>query len=108
MSPIGPIVMAAGGALLIAGFSIGGVALAQDGDFAARCPDRSACDASLQADYDGARALATAGDALWIAGALTAAAGLVLTFVLTDTADSPSASLRCGPVGCAASVRGTF
>ena len=108
MSPVGPIVLAGGGALVVAGLVLGGVALAQDGDVGGMCPDRTGCDPSLEGDYDSARTLATVGDVLWIAGAATAATGLILMFVLQDDGDTPTASMACTDRGCMAAVRGSF
>ena len=107
ISPVGPILMAGGGALVITGLILGGVAMGRDGDFESMCPTRMGCDPALQAQWDETRTLAIAGDALWITGALVAATGLVLTFVLTEAGDDDaSAALSCGVGGC--DVRGSF
>lgn len=107
ISPVGPILMGAGGALFVTGMILGGVALGRDGDFEAMCPGRTGCDPSLRAQWDETRTLALAGDVLWIGGAVVAATGLVLTFVLTEGGESDaSAALACGLGECA--VRGTF
>ncbi len=108
ISPIGPIVLGAGGVLLATGLVLGGVALLEDGALGAECPSRQSCPSSLREDYDRIQSLALAGDVLWIAGAALAAAGLVLTLVLRDGPDSTTARMSCGPTGCAAAVRGTF
>lgn len=107
ISPVGPILMAGGGALVITGLILGGVAMGRNGDFESMCPTRMGCDPALQAQWDETRTLAVAGDALWITGALVAATGLVLTFVLTEGGDDDaSAALSCGVGGC--DVRGSF
>ena len=107
ISPIGPILMAAGGAAIIVGLILDGVALGRDGDFEAMCPGRTNCDPALRSQWDETQTMAVAGDALWIIGAVVAATGLVLTFVLTEGGDDQaSAALSCGPGGC--SVRGSF
>ncbi|MCB9596368.1 MAG: hypothetical protein H6719_26840 [Sandaracinaceae bacterium] len=106
ISPVGPILMAGGGALVITGLILGGVALGRDGDFTSMCPDRMSCDPGLRSQWDETHTIAIAGDVLWITGALVAATGLVLTFVLTEGDEPASAALSCGPGGC--SVRGTF
>lgn len=108
ISPVGPILLAAGGALVVAGLVVGGVALGRDGDLGTACPSRQACPAELRSDYDEVRTLALAGDVLWIGGAVVAATGLVLTFVLPGDDGGASASLGCGPTGCQARIAGTF
>ncbi|MCA9606717.1 MAG: tetratricopeptide repeat protein [Myxococcales bacterium] len=107
VSPVGPIVLAAGGALVVAGLVIGGIALGRDGDLGAACPSRQACSAELRGDYDEIRTLALAGDIFWIGGALVAATGLVLTLVLPGGSDT-TASLGCGPSGCQARLVRSF
>ena len=109
ISPVGPILLGAGGALVVTGLVLGGVALGSDGDIGAMCPSRDACDPSLRSQYDDAQTLALVGDVLWIGGAVVAATGLVLTFVLTEGGgESATAAVSCGPTGCHAGVRGTF
>lgn len=109
ISPIGPIVMGAGGAALITGLILGGVALAQDGGVGDMCPSRMSCPDSLRGQYDDAQTLALVGDILWISGAVIAATGLVLTLVLhDDSGESATASMSCGPGGCGLSLEGSF
>ena len=106
ISPVGPILMAAGGALVVVGLILDGVALGRDGDFEAMCPNRTGCDPALRSQWDETITFAAIGDAMWIGGALVAATGLVLTFVLTEGGDDSTAALSCGPGGC--TVRGSF
>ena len=109
ISPVGPIVLGAGAAALIAGLILGGVALGQDGEIGAECPARTGCPGALRAQYEDAKTLALAGDALWISGAVIAATGLVLTVVLDGGGgDTASAALSCGGAGCRAELRGVF
>ncbi len=108
ISPVGPIVLAAGGVLVITGLIVGGVALGRDGDLGVACPSRQSCPAALRPEYDEIRALALAGDVLWIGGAVAAAAGLVLTLALPGDDGGATASLGCGPTGCQARLAGTF
>ncbi|MBX3271239.1 MAG: tetratricopeptide repeat protein [Sandaracinaceae bacterium] len=109
ISPVGPILLGAGGALVVTGLVLGGVALGSDGDVGAMCPSRDACDPSLRSQHEDAQTLALVGDVLWIGGAVVAATGLVLTFVLTEGGgESATAAVSCGPTGCHAGVRGTF
>lgn len=82
LSPVGPIVMAVGGAAVIAGVIMGGIALTQDGDQVERCPSRTDCPESLRDEVEQTRTLAAVGDGFWIGGAVVAATGLVLLFVL--------------------------
>lgn len=105
ISPIGPIVMGVGGAALIAGLVLVGVAGAQDADLLERCPDRVGCDESLRQDVEATRSLAVAGDILWIAGAVVAVGGLVLTFALPSDEQQPvQTAIRGVPGGGLASV----
>ncbi|MEZ4337200.1 MAG: hypothetical protein R3B82_11290 [Sandaracinaceae bacterium] len=106
ISPVGPILMAAGGALVVVGLILDGVALGRDGDFEAMCPNRTGCDPALRSQWDETITFAAVGDAMWIGGAVVAATGLVLTFVLTEGGDDSTAALSCGPGGC--TVRGSF
>ena len=79
---LGPIVtMAVGGAVLLAGLAVGGVALDQAG----RAPDRTGPAAS------DARTLALVSDILWPVGAAAVAGGLVW-LVLDLTTESPGES----------------
>ncbi|MCB9597008.1 MAG: hypothetical protein H6719_30070 [Sandaracinaceae bacterium] len=107
ISPIGPILLAVGGAALVAGLVMDGVAYAQDQDHLAQCPGRVGCDESLRSAVDGTRTLAIAGDVLWITGLAVAATGLVLTFVLEDgpSADAAAIELRGVQGGGYASLR---
>lgn len=58
------------------------------------------------------QALAGAGDALWITGAVVGVTGLVLFFVLPDEeaapASTPTPSVACGPTGCFGSLEVSF
>lgn len=84
LSPVGPIVLSVGGAVVVAGLILGGVALSVDSDFEDMCPSRMNCDESTRSTYDRATTLAVIADAMWITGAVTAAIGLVLTFALSS------------------------
>ena len=91
ISPVGPVILAGGGAILLSGLVIAGVAFGQDQDNIASCPGRIDCDTALRSSVDSTRELAVAGDVLWIAGATVALAGLVLTLVLQDESDQQTA-----------------
>jgi hypothetical protein len=84
LSPVGPIVLSIGGAIVVAGLVLGGVALSVDGDFEDMCPSRMNCDESTRSTYDRATTLAGIADAMWITGAVTGLVGLVLTFALSS------------------------
>lgn len=107
ISPIGPILLGVGGAALISGLVMVGVAYGQDQDHIGACPERIGCDEALRSDVDATRGLAIAGDVVWIAGAAIAAIGLVLTFVLQEGASNAEASLdlQGSPEGAYASLR---
>jgi hypothetical protein len=84
ISPVGPVVLGLGGAVLIPGLIIIGVAYSQDQNLIARCPARVECDAAMRSEVPDTRSLGLVGDVLWIAGAGVAILGLVLTFVLEE------------------------
>jgi hypothetical protein len=89
---LGPIfTMAGGGAVLIAGLVVGGVALDQAG----RAPDRTGPAAS------DARTLALVSDILWPVGAAAIAGGLVWLIIdlgSSGTEESTTATLRVVPL----------
>ena len=109
ISPVGPVVLAVGGAALLAGVVIGAVSLVQDADFRDACDDLTMCPTALRPQYDEMRAFSTAADVLLVAGGAVAVLGLVLTLTLTDGEDEPvAASAVCTGDGCYGSVGGTF
>lgn len=109
ISPVGPIILGAGGAALLTGLVLVSVAGVQDGELLDRCPEQTGCNATLRSDVDSTRTLAVAGDILWIAGAVVAAGGLVLTLVLTDESSSPDrVSLQSVPGGGLVSAGWSF
>ncbi len=109
VSPVGPVVLAVGGAVLVAGLITVGVAFAQDQDLRSRCPSQVGCDPAMADEVDATRALGIAGDVLWIVGAAAAVAGLVLTLTLEDGGDGDAASaalqLRGTPGGAVAALQ---
>lgn len=109
LSPIGPIVMGAGGALLVPGLIIAIVGLVQNQEHINDCPDRVECADMMPAaaDVEATRNLGLAGDVLWIAGASVAVVGLVLTLTLTESSGDggAEAELRGVPGGGIASLR---
>lgn len=93
ISPAGPIVLAIGGAVAIAGAITGGVALSEADALSAMCPDHVDCDPSLQSRFESMRLMSGAADALLFGGLAVAAVGLVLTFTITESGSSDSAQI---------------
>lgn len=109
ISPVGPVVLAIGGAALLAGVVVGAVSLVQDADFRDACDDLAMCPTALRPQYDEMRAFSTAADVLMVAGGAVALLGLVLTLTLTEDEDEPvTASAVCTSDGCFGAVGGTF
>jgi len=108
VSPVGPIVLAVGGAAAVAGLVLGGLALAREGDLSARCPDDVCADsAENRSLHDEMVLLAGLSDGFVIGGVAVAAAGLVLTLVLVEESDS-AVEAACTPSGCGVALRGSF
>jgi tetratricopeptide (TPR) repeat protein len=108
----------AGVAFIGAGVPLGVVA-ANDANAARRACDQlngtTVCDPTVEIAERRSSILpmAAAGDALWASGAVLAAAGLVLFFVLPDDTGSPAspaptATASCGPTGCVAQMEVSF
>ncbi|MEM9191133.1 MAG: hypothetical protein AAGF12_18265 [Myxococcota bacterium] len=109
ISPVGPIVMGVGGALLIGGAIAGIVSLGEASDIEDQCPDLDRCDPSLQGDYDAMRDLSLTADILLGVGLAAAVAGLVLTLTLSSgSEEDPAVSMACTGEGCAAVLRQSF
>jgi len=111
ISPIGPIVAAGGGAVLITGLILGGVALGERGSVEDRCDTAAmTCPADAEGDADSVATQALVADILIFSGAAIAAAGLILTFVLTEGDDDANARVGgvCSGNGCMALVEGRF
>ena len=107
ISPVGPIVLGVGGAILISGLVTVGIAFGQDQDLVTRCPSRMGCDEAMRSAVEATRNLGLAGDVLWIAGATIAVAGLVLTLTLTEESDEDEGAIEVEGVagGAVASLR---
>jgi hypothetical protein len=105
LSPIGPVVLGFGAAMLLAGGIVGAVVLVQDDDLDAMCPD-SRCPESARGLADDIAGLALASDVLSIGGGVVAVVGLILTLTLRE--DAPAATAGCGPDGCGVQLRGRF
>jgi hypothetical protein len=108
VSPIGPILLGGGAAMLVAAAITGGLSIAQRGDVLARC-EGSRCPPDAEGAAADIETLALATDVLWVAGAVVAAAGLVLTIVLRDEPESDvQVVAMCGPTGCRAQLSVSF
>lgn len=108
ISPIGPIVLGGGGALLLASAIAAGVLAAENDAFLAMC-DEGVCPASARASAEAVRDVAIATDVLWITGAVVAATGLVLTLLLREGGnEAPPVTAGCTGEGCGIQLRGTF
>jgi hypothetical protein len=106
ISPVGPIVLGIGGAALIAGAIVGGVALSDGDAIREACPTLTDCDPALEDQHDSMRTMSGAADALIFGGLAVAAVGVVLLFVLQEGGGEAAVSAGCGPSGCR--VRGSF
>jgi hypothetical protein len=106
VSPIGPAVMAAGGAMLVASAITGIVGLAQDASLTAMCPDNR-CPESARGLAEEVENLMWATDVLFFAGLATAAVGLALIFAL-PAETPPPASAACTSDGCGIVLWGSF
>jgi len=110
LSPIGPIVLGAGIAVLGVGGVFGALALVNEG----RLTDM--CGGDICLDTDEHRSLhsemltfANVSDGLLIGGGLVAITGLVLLFALDpETSEDVAPQASCGPTGCWAGVGGSF
>jgi len=108
ISPVGPVVLGAGGATLLVGAIVAGVALAQNSQLDGLCPDGMCPDTpELRDRANEMLTLSAVADALWIGGAVLSVVGLTLTFVLEEDSDT-TVTARCGPFGCVAAVAGAF
>ena len=101
--PVGPILIGVGGAAILAGAIIGAYGLAERGDVLSQC-DGTVCPPEVEARAAELETLGIAADALLWPGIVIAAAGAVLTIVLTE--DGADTEVACGPLGC--NVRGRF
>jgi hypothetical protein len=109
-----------GGAAVIAGLVMDGVAASKRPDEAEACTesgDGLLCRDALRDDIESSNTLAIAGDVTWIAGGLIAAGGVVVLLTLAggDGDDADDASARAprvvpwaGPNGGGVGVSGRF
>lgn len=106
ISPVGPIVLGVGGAMLVAGAILGGVTLANRSDVTAMCGTDMRCPPDSRGLADDVSTLALTTDILLFGGAAAAATGLILTLVLHEPGDTPTAALTCSQSGCMAFLQG--
>ncbi|MEM9190230.1 MAG: hypothetical protein AAGF12_13680 [Myxococcota bacterium] len=107
VSPVGPIVLAIGGAALIAGSVVGIVALGKTRDFEDACGDLAQCPVALRPLYDEAQAYRLATDVLLGTGLAITATGLLLAlFVSHSHTGGPSVAVSCDASFCGATVSG--
>jgi hypothetical protein len=99
LSPAGPILMSAGGAVLVAATIVGIVALVKDSDLFERCGGTACLNTADNHDaYDAMRQFAIAADVLFVSGALLAVGGLVVTLAtIPGDADEATARLQLRP-----------
>ncbi|MBI4952083.1 MAG: hypothetical protein HY908_08620 [Myxococcales bacterium] len=105
-----------GGAAVIAGLSMDGVAASRRPDGATVCStttDLQLCRASARDDIAGSNALALAGDVSWILGAAAVVTGVVLVVTAPpvpsiDAEPEIGLALEVGPAGVGAVARGRF
>lgn len=107
ISPVGPILLGVGGAVLLAGGVLFAVTVVENESLVAMC-DGGVCPTASRGAAEDVQTLAIATDALVIGGALIAATGLVLTFVLQESGTETAAAAACTRDGCVAFVGGSF
>lgn len=108
ISPIGPIVLGVGGALLIGGAVTGGLAIGARGNLTGMCTGM-ACPGSAEGLVSDVGTLALTADVLLLGGAAVAATGLLLLLVLEEEPSSGAvAGFSCDRTGCVATVAGRF
>jgi hypothetical protein len=101
--PIGPILLAVGGAAIVAGIIVGAYGLSERSAVLAMCSG-TACSTSVQDRAASLETYANVTDALLWPGIAIAAAGAILTFTLyEDGGEAPA--VACGATGCAARWR---
>ena len=106
ISPVGPIFLGVGGAMVIAGAITGALTLSSRGDLTAMCTGM-ACPESSRGLADDVSTLALTTDILLFGGLAVAATGVLLTLLLTDGGSSDTAaSLTCTDQGCMAFLAG--
>jgi hypothetical protein len=107
ISPIGPIVMAGGGAVLIAGIIAGSVALAQGDALRGRCGG-SVCPSGEAGAANDLAIVSGVADALIFAGAAAVVTGFILTLLLRERSAPPAVAMSCSTTECRLSWTGVF
>lgn len=107
------VVLGTGGALLAAGGVVGVLALGKTSDLEAMC-EGDFCLPGFESVRDDARTMITMTDVLLATGVVTVGAGIALALLTWRSAPEPAAERRptasvgCGPTGCALSLGGVF
>lgn len=108
LSPVGPIVLAVGGAMILAGAITGGLALAEHDDVTGMCDaQRMRCPPELEGRANDLAALSFTTDVLLWGGLAVAATGAILTYLLREESGG-SLSAGCTETGCVGFVTGSF
>ncbi|RZO64912.1 MAG: hypothetical protein EVA89_03360 [Sandaracinaceae bacterium] len=107
VSPVGPIVLGAGGALLLASAISAAVLAVENDALLSTCAD-GVCPASSREHAESVQGIAVATDVLWVSGAAVAGTGLALTLLLRDASADTPVSAGCGPSECSVQIRGAF
>lgn len=105
LHPLGPVLMATGGGVALAGGIVAVFGLIQREDVLSAC-DGTSCPPTVRDEADGLADLALAADLLLWPGLAVAAAGAVLTLVLTSTESAYPVEVACHLEGC--TLRGRF
>jgi tetratricopeptide (TPR) repeat protein len=100
-------ILAAGGALVVAGAITGGVALGLYDDVTSRCSG-TICPADTEGDRASGQALTVTTDVLLPVGVAAAATGLLLALLIDGSEGSERLTAGCTLDGCGVSLRGSF
>lgn len=110
LSPVGPVVLAAGIAALGVGGVFGALALTAESSLAERCGGFACVDTPQhRAAYDEMRTFGAVTDAMLVVGGLAAITGAILTFTLTEGGSAETtASAALRPDGAELAIGGSF
>lgn len=108
ISPVGPIVIGVGAAMLIASAITGGLALATQSDLTAACGQDMHCPEASLGRVGDLRALALTTDVMLPVGAAVAIVGVLLTLLLHDGPAETPVTAWVGPNGAGAVLRGSM
>ncbi len=109
LSPIGPVVLGAGIALMGAGAVFGALALVDESSLTDRCGGDLCLDTEEHRSlHSQMLTFANVSDALLITGGLAAITGVVLLFALDPETEDIAPQAACTDTGCLAGVAGSF